>query len=293
MGPFPCKVRRGGGQPEPVASRSHADDPIALDELLEQALEVGDDTALRTALIERSGLPGPRFNLRLVTSFARAVGAIVVRPDPAVAALEKLLDGWAALSPKDAPGDRPAVILPCAAHAAYGEVGAVRPDWWSDEMTKLRRGAADPRWRVREVVAQALQRLLDADWSRTVEALDEWAADDHPLVVRAAAASVAEPPLLRAADRARSALDVQRRAVDRYRSYPTDQRRSEGAKVLRQALGFTVGVAVAATGDFTLLEDLAASSDRDLRWIVRQNLGKSRLNRWPDQLAHLHQLLTR
>jgi hypothetical protein len=37
--------------------------------------------------------------------------------------------------------------------AAYGEVGAVRPDWWDDEVAKLGVAATDGRWRVREAVA--------------------------------------------------------------------------------------------------------------------------------------------
>ena len=158
--------------------------------------------------------------------------------------------------PEDqAPVDRPEVILPCAAVAAYGEVGSVRPDWWDDEVAKLRVAATDGRWRVREAVALALQRLLAADWDRTVEVLLDWAAADDALVVRAAAAAVAEPPLL------------------------------------RQALGFTVSVIVAAAGDFTLLEHMAASGDPDLRWVARENLKKHRLRRWPARLDHVQALL--
>jgi hypothetical protein len=124
----------------------------------------------------------------LVASFADAVAAVV--PDAAAAgmvdALEARLDGWAALSSGEAPGDQPAVILPCAAVAAYGAVGAVRPDWWGDETAKLRRAASDERWRVREMVVLALQRLLRADWDRTGELLRSWLDDPDPLVVQAA-----------------------------------------------------------------------------------------------------------
>src|SRR5262245_9798646 len=158
--------------------------------LLDRAV-AGDDAPIRTALVQRSGLPGARLNLRLVDGFAAAVGEMVCRPDPPVAALEALLDRWAAMPEHQAPVDRPEVILPCAAGAAYGEVGSVRPDWWDDEVAKLRVAATDGRWRVREVVAQALQRLLDADWDRTVQVLLDWAAADDALVVRAAAAAVA------------------------------------------------------------------------------------------------------
>src|SRR5215218_4610769 len=129
----------------------------------------GADGPLRDELLACSGLPGPRMNLGLVDRFAAAVAVLVQRPEPPVDALERLLDGWAALPPDEAPGDAPAVVLPCVAVASYGAVGAVRPEWWPDEIAKLRRAAADGRWRVREIVSAALSRLLEADWARTVD----------------------------------------------------------------------------------------------------------------------------
>jgi hypothetical protein len=264
---------------------------IELGALLGRALVSGDDAPVRAELVQHSGLPGARLNLRLVATFAHAVGEVARRPDPPVAALEALLDRWAAMPERQAPVDRPEVILPCAAVAAYGEVGAVRPDWWDDEVAKLGDAATDGRWRVREVVALALQRLLDADWDRTARVLVDWAAADDPLVVRAAAAAVAEPPLLRSEDRWASAAGVQRRAVERLHAYPTQARGTPRVRVLRQTLGFTISVVVAATGDFALLEDLAACGDPDLRWVVRENLKKSRLQRWPSRLDHVRALL--
>jgi hypothetical protein len=259
--------------------------------LLDRALVSGDDAPIRIELVQHSGLPGARLNLRLVARFAAAAGEVACRPDPPVAALEALLDRWAAMPEEQAPADRPEVILPCAAVAAYGEVGVVRPDWWDDEVAKLAVAAADGRWRVREVVALALQRLLDADWDRTTGVLLDWVAADDPLVVRAAAAAVAEPPLLGSENRRASAAEVQRHAVDRFRGYPAQARGTPPVRVLRQALGFTVSVVVAATGDFGLLEGMAASGDPDLRWVVRENLKKGRLRRWPARLDHLRALL--
>ncbi len=246
---------------------------------LDAALATGDDAALRAALLAGSRLPGPRLNLGLVQEFARSVGEVVRRPDPPVDALVARLDGWAALTPEEAPGDSPAVILPCAAVAAYGAVAVARPDWWHDELAKLRRAASDGRWRVREVAALALQHVLDSDWDRAVAELRAWAGDDDPLVVRAAAAAVAEPPLLRAPNRARDAAVVQRVAVARLAAVRRDERRRDDVRVLRQALGFTVSVAAAATGDVSLLEEMAASEDPDLQWVARENFKKARLRR--------------
>ena len=77
----------------------------------------------------------------------------------------------------------------------------------------------------------------------------------------------------------------------RLRAYPAQARRASSVRVLRQALGFTVSVIVAATGDFALLEEMAASGDPDLVWVVRENLGKDRLRRWPARLDHVQALL--
>ena len=127
---------------------------------------------------------------------------------------------------------------------------------------------------------------------RTVDALREVGGRDDPLELRAVAAAVAEPPLL--TETARSDVCERassRRVVERYRAYSPDRRRTESGRTLRQGLGYTISVVVAATGDFALLEELAASGDADLCWIVRQNLGKSRLRPWPDELGRIARLL--
>src|SRR5918995_4406007 len=139
---FPAPSRWSG---PPITRKAFEVDQPPLNALLQSALASGDDRELRTALAAGSGLPGPRLNLRLVDELAGAVGDVVRRADPPVERLAGLLDGWARLSVDEAPGDRPEVILPCAAVAAYGEVAAARPDWWDDEMAKLRRAARDRR----------------------------------------------------------------------------------------------------------------------------------------------------
>lgn len=64
----------------------------------------------------------------------------------------------------------------------------------------------------------------------------------------------------------------------------TADRRSEAFKALRKGLGYCWSVAVAATPRTgapvfeALVERAAASGDRDLRWIARENLRKRRLD---------------
>jgi hypothetical protein len=234
-----------------------------VDARLEAVLASRDTARLEEYLVAGSGLPGPRLNLRLVGAVAAAVGT---HPD----VLEPLLPRWLAIPPDHAPVDDPRVILPCAAAAGYGELAVTTPDRFDEVDNRLYSAAADDRWRVREAVTLGLQRMLRADWDATAAVLLGWADDEDLLVVRAAAAGVAHPP-----------------AAHRLHVVPAARRRAQPVRVLRQALGFTISVAVAATGDFALLRELAGSGDADLDWVVRENLKKSRLSAWPDEIAAL------
>jgi hypothetical protein len=64
-------------------------------------------------------------------------------------------------------------------------------------------------------------------------------------------------------------------------------------RVLRQALGYCWSVAVAAlpAEGFARLERWAAADDPDVRWLVRENLRKSRTRRAdPERWARLGEL---
>jgi hypothetical protein len=111
--------------------------------------------------------------------------------------------------------------------------------------------------------------------------VDRWAADPDPLVQRAAVAGICEPRLLEAREGAACALVtcqvVTASLVDR----PAGTRRDPDVRVLRQALGYCWSVAVAADPERGLpaFHELAASSDTDVAWIVRENGRKKRLAR--------------
>lgn len=254
-----------------------------LKSLLDEALAIGQNAPLENYLAGRSNLPGPRANLILIEVFAMLVGELVTPPGPAfpVERLEDLLDGWAALDLGSAPVNHPREILPACAVRSYGQVAVVRPDWWDDEITKLRRAASNPRWRTREMVALALQKMLAADWPLTFAALEGWLSAEAPLVIRAVVAAVAEPPLLKNPAHAQAALRLQIKAVDWYEKRPVARRKDEEMRTLRQALGYTLSVAIAAAPaeGWTWLQSLAGSVDPDIAWIARENLKKNRLKK--------------
>ena len=145
---------------------------------------------------------------------------------------------------------------------------------------RLRRLASDDRWRVREAVAMALQRLGDTDPPTLEEIVLAWADDPDPLVQRAAAAAICEPRLLTSPQAAAVAVEVCRRATASLAARPADDRRRLGVRTLRQSLGYCWSVAVAADPEPGLAAFGALdTTDPDVAWIARENLEKKRLTR--------------
>lgn len=208
-------------------------------------------------LTVHSGLPGPRGNIELAKALAEEA-------DPAT------LD---ALITTD---DEYLVFCGVVGLGRQLAAGAGH-----DVVQRLRGHAADDRWRVREAAAMALQRLGDDDLDRMLDIATVWADDPDPLVQRAAAAGVCEPRLLRTPTAAATAVEVCERATKGLAARPADQRRDPRVRALRKGLGYCWSVAVAADPEPGLprFRALAASTDPDVLWIVRENRKKTRLAR--------------
>jgi len=213
-------------------------------------------------LRRESGLPGPRANLELVQAVAEEGDA---------ARFQRYL----ALGPEQAPVNSPQAFL-----AVCGVVGLGRllAEGHHEFLATLRRCAADPRWRIREGVAMALQRLGDVDMAALLGVAEEWSRGSL-LEQRAAAAAVCEPRLLGQPEHVGRVLQL----LDAITASLTQvaERRSDDFRVLRQALGYCWSVAVAAWPEKgqPMMEAWLASSDRDVRWVMKENLRKNRLQR--------------
>jgi hypothetical protein len=213
-------------------------------------------------LREHSGLPGPRGNLELID----VASAAVDRAD---------LVRWAAMGPDVAPENTPGTFLACVGIVGLGRLVAAGDRSF---LPVLRRSSNDPRWRAREAVAMALQAWGDVDPDGLVDEVERWASGSA-LEGRAAMAALCEPRLLRDPRTIARTLAILDRLTASVRDAPDG--RDPGIRVLRQALGYGWSVAVAA--DVTLglpaLEPWASEPNADVRWIVRQNLAKARLER--------------
>ncbi|HTJ40169.1 MAG TPA: hypothetical protein VL738_43795 [Dactylosporangium sp.] len=205
-------------------------------------------------LLAGSGLPGPRANLELAQA-----AADVAAPET----IDALLDG-----------DEEYLVL-CGVIA----LGRLLAEDAPGAAGRLRSYAADGRWRVREGVAMALQRLGDADPPRLFGLVRDWAGDPHPLVQRAAVAGLCEPRLLKDPKAAAEAVAACAAVTDAFAARPAATRRDEDVRALRKALGYCWSVAVAAdrAAGLRVFERYAASADPDIAWIVRENRGKARM----------------
>lgn len=209
-----------------------------------------------------SGLPGPRGNIEL----AQVVADLGER---------SLFERYISYTPKLAPVNSPYEFLAFCGVVGLGRLLAEGDDSLLDS---LRACASDPRWRMREAVAMALQRLGDADMPRLLAAMRAWSTGT-PFEQRAAAAALCEPRLLTNPEHARTVLVILDAITASIAA--REDRRDEGFVALRKGLGYCWSVAVAAlpaTGK-PLMEKWLAHRDKDIRWVMKENLGKSRLAR--------------
>lgn len=213
-------------------------------------------------LMAESGLPGPRGNIELGRAFAETADRSAI--------LELL--AW---TPDRAPPNTPGEFLAFCGTLGLGRLAAEGDDRALDRLRSL---ASDPRWRVREAVAMALQWLGDHDWPRLLEVARELAGGG-PLEQRAAAAALCEPRLLEAPGRAAetlAVLDTITAALARDEGTDDDARRA-----LVKGLGYCWSVAVAADPDRgrPAFEGWLASGHPDVRRVLKTNLGKARMHR--------------
>ncbi len=140
----------------------------------------------------------------------------------------------------------------------------------------LRELASDPRWRVREGVAMALQRLGRESMPKLLAQMKAWRHDD-PFVQRAVVAGLCEPALLQSNEDTVAVLVILDQ-ITRSLAASSD-RRGDGFRALRQALGYgwSIVAAAAPRNAQPYLEKWLRSSDKDVAWIMKSNLSKARM----------------
>lgn len=219
-----------------------------------------------TYLSANSGLPGPRGNLTLADAVAEVGDEAIFR---------HLLSYDATIAPTNTPGE----FLAFCGTVGFGNLLI---DHHPDALAILRASANDPRWRVREGTAIALQHFGDHDMSALIDHMMDW----HRGTLyeqRAVAAALCEPRLLKNPEHVARVLDILDAITARLLTV-TD-RKAEDFIALRKGLAYCWSVAVVALPERgkPLMEKWLASSDKDIRWLMRENLKKDRLKRMDAQ----------
>jgi len=213
-------------------------------------------------LRRESGLPGPRGNLELAQAVADEGDEALFR---------RLLTYDAVRAPTNTPDE---FLFFCGV-VGLGKLAAAGN---LALLPELRTHANDPRWRTREGVAMALQRLGRANWPALYGEMACW-AEGTLLERRAAAAALCEPDLLPTEERGQQVLGLLDRITGSLEHEP--DRRSEAFVALKKGLGYCWSVAMVAapTAGKATFGRWLDSADPDVRWVLRENLTKKRLER--------------
>jgi hypothetical protein len=260
-----------------------------LTDLFEGYVRGGGTEQLTDYIVSNSSLPGRRANLELANAFGDLVEDC---PEQVQERLWELCVNMTEISADEAPVNAPREFIPFCGAIGVGALGSASPGIFHRALTSLQALAHDPRWRMREAVRFGLQRLLAKRSRDTLATLKGWVVDGDLLEMRAAAATVAEPTILKDRETAIAALQLHRGIIGRL--LKVRERKSEDFRILRKALGYTVSVAVYAVPQegFAFMAQLVDSQDSDVRWIVRENLKKNRLVKsFPDQVESVKVLL--
>lgn len=227
-----------------------------------EAIQTLDDDAIEEHLIEESGLnPTPEDphggDLDLALMHAAADEAP-----------PHLFQAWVRKSPHQAPNDAPHI-----APVVAGTIGLARlvTEGQDDHLDTLRSLASDPRWRVREAVVMALNRLAQQDPKTVLATVESWAIGS-PLEQRAAIATLTTPALIQDDARAKRALDALDTVTENLHEAKTHD--DEGLIALRETLGIAWAPAIAAhpKQGKPLFETWLPIQDPNIRWVIKNNL---------------------
>ncbi len=213
-------------------------------------------------LLQHSGLPGPRANLELLDVVAEL-------------ASEAQIKHWLKFDAKRAPSNTREEYLAVCGTVGLGTLIAQGKRKY---LKTLRACASDPRWRVREGVAIALQHWGDSDFGAVIDEMETWCGGNL-YEQRAIAAALCEPRLLKNRAQVKRVLKLLDGITRDFAK--TKNRKSDDFVALKKGLSYCWSVAVAASPDEgkRALEKWFASNDPDVRAVMRENLKKDRLKR--------------
>lgn len=238
-------------------------------------------------LLDNSNLPGRHSNLGLAEMFVEIIEELKIEH---IKKINELVIHLLKFTASEAPVNDPKEFLPFCGTWALGSIGTTESHA-QIAISNLKIMAQDSRWRVREAVAKAITLLAKYNSKALLTELENWLkTEDNWLVMRAIVAGLAERGLDE--NTVNQALEFHKKIINKIQV--NDDRNSEEFKALRKGLGYTLSVVVQATpiSGFNYMEQLAKSKDKDVIWIVKNNLSKNRLiKNFPNEVNQIKTLI--
>jgi hypothetical protein len=222
-------------------------------------------------LLQNSGLPGPRGNLELMYSFARQAAGDQINECLA------FYDEKLANSPQE-------FVVMC------GIVGYCifnQNRLW-DTIAAIRGYASHQSWRIREAVAMGIQEIASPDMNAILDNFENWLAGND-LEKRAVVAALCEPKLLKEKTVNLRILNILAKLTLEFAE--VDGKLSDSQNSLRKTLGYGWSVVIVAIPEEgkAAFETIAGHSNKHIRWIVKENLKKHRLQqmdqKWVEKMS--------
>lgn len=248
----------------------------------------GSAETLIAWLVVEGSQPDPDATLLLTMAFGDTIREYAATDEGDCRILWNLCTEFACISSEDAPDGDPYESLPLCGVLGISGIGAISPEFTEMALDQLQDASLDPRQRVREAVVLGIRDLLATEREVTIGGLERWVESGSWLSMRAVAASIVEPGLLSEPELADAALRLHRKIL--IRVYTTEERQTEDLSILKETLGYTLGQAVVALPGigFEYLRQLSTLDDRDVKWIVRENLEREPLQQqYPETVRHI------
>lgn len=250
----------------------HEEDLIILFDIY---LETRNKESLLGYLISNSNLPGRRANLELADAFGDIIAGVY---DSNKKAFWDLCNDMSIIECKKDDNNGSEEFIPFCGLIGIGAITSISSSCLSEGLLILKNAAKDNRWRIQEAVAMGLQRILLKN-KNVIDKLEEWITEKDYYIWRAVVAGLAEPDIVKDRDIAIKALEIHEKIFSQISV--VEERKSESFKKLRQALGYTLSVVVEQIPQegFEYINRLAKKEDKDIAWVVKTNLKKSRLSK--------------
>ncbi|TGK79555.1 hypothetical protein EHQ23_18320 [Leptospira bourretii] len=210
-------------------------------------------------LLKNSHLPGPRGNLELLGSFSKTASA-------------KEISECLSYCHDDLHNSPEEFVVMC------GIVGFCikNSNHIKKTLSNIRKYASHSSWRIREAVAIGIQEMTENNTKEILENLKVW-INGNDLEKRAVVAALCEPKLLKEKTFILELLEILKQITMPFAKI--EGKLSENQNSLRKTLGYGWSVAIVSLPKEgkACFEKIAKNKNKQIQWIVKENLKKNRL----------------